>query len=394
MIYDFDNVPSRKGTYSLKYDFGWLMGHDDDEIPMWVADMDFPAAPGIVQAIKDYADKGFFGYSGAEEDYIKAAIGWFDRRHDVLYDKDWIWQTPGVVFAIYTAVRAFTKPGDAVAVMTPVYYPFYSAIEDSGRKVVSTQLVYHKGQKPAYTIDFDDFERTVMDNDAKMLVLCSPHNPVGRVWTADELHQLGVICKRHGVIVVADEIHCDLVMPGYKHVPTLNAMPEMAQQLIVCTAPSKSFNLAGMATSNIWIPNHDMLETFRAECGHVGSNGVNILGLIACMAAYTTGEEWLDQVVDYIAGNAAYMNHFLRDELPQLSMVPLEGTYLTWVDCSALGMNFQELDEFIAKKAKLWLDGGSMFGRGGEAFQRFNVACPRDTVQRAMHQLRDSVREL
>ncbi|MGI6216040.1 MAG: MalY/PatB family protein [Coriobacteriales bacterium] len=392
--YDFDNVPSREGTYSFKFDFAKEMGHDPDELPMWVADMDFPTAPCVVDAIKEYSSKGFFGYSDNKEDYTDVVIDWFSRRYGVKYEPEWLVKTPGVVFAIYNAIRAFTSPGDSILIQTPVYYPFSMAINDNGRTIIENELVYTPGASPEYTIDIDDFIRKIESNDVKMFILCSPHNPVGRTWTEEELSQMGEICFDHGVIVVADEIHCDLMRYGHKFLPFLKSCPEMRESSIICTAPSKTFNLAGLCTSNIWIPNEKLRNQFRENLAKVAANSTNILGIIACKAAYEGGEDWVDEVNAYIDGNVDYMRDFLAENLPQLHMVEPEGTYLIWVDFSALGMETEKLNDFIQHKAKLWLDSGSMFGGEGGQFQRFNLACPRSTVEKAMKQLKAAVDEL
>jgi len=391
MPFDFDNVPSRKGSYSLKFDFAERMGHAPDELPLWVADMDFPSPPGVVDALCSYAKHGFFGYSDAMDDYADAVTGWFARRHGASYEPDWLVKTPGVVFAINNAVCAFTEEGDAVLIQTPVYRPFFHAATLNGRKLVENELVYNPGSSPEYSIDFEDFERKIVDFDVKLFVLCSPHNPVGRVWTPDELSRMGSICTAHDVIVVADEIHCDLLLYGSRHTPFLNACPELASSTVVCTAPSKTFSLAGLQTSNIWIPDEGLRKRFSGQLASIGHFSTNLLGLIACKAAYETGGEWLDEVLAYIEGNVDYQRSFLERELPQLKLVEPQGTYLTWVDMSALGMTADELDSFIQHEAKLWLDGGSMFGDCGGQFQRFNLACPRATVEEAMRRLKNAL---
>jgi len=391
MRYDFDRVPSREGVYAIKHGNAEKMGHAPDELPMWVADMDFPSPPSVAEAICDYARRGFFGYSEAMDDYYDAATGWFARRHGVEYGRDWLVTTPGVVFAINNAVLAYTEPGDAVLIQTPVYYPFATVVSRNGRKLVTNELVYTPGGKPEYTIDLEDFERKIADNGVKLFVLCSPHNPVGRVWTRDEHAAMGEICLRHGVIVVSDEIHCDLIMPGHKHIPFLAACPDAAGSAVVCTAPSKTFSLAGLQTSNIWIPDERMRRRFRSQLACAAAGSANILGLIACKAAYETGEEWLDQVIAYIQGNVDLARGFLASELPQLHMVELQGTYLVWMDFSALGMETQELNDFIQHEAKLWLDAGSMFGGQGDQFQRLNFACSRSTVEEALARLKSAI---
>ena len=398
MKFDFDNPPAREGTLSLKFDFAAKMGHDPAELPMWVADMDFPVAPGIREALARYVDRGFFGYSDAMESYVDAAIAWFRERHGVEYRPEWLVKTPGVVFAISTAVAALTEPGDAVLIQTPVYYPFAMSVVSNGRKLVQNELVYDRAAalagRIAYSIDFADFEQLIVDNDVKLFILCSPHNPVGRVWTPAELAEMGRICREHGVKVVADEIHSDLILPGNRHTPFIIACPESAEDTVVCTAPSKTFSLAGLQCSNIWIPDEQLRARFQKQLGREGMHGVNILGIVACEAAYSTAGGWLDQAIRYIAGNVGYQRAFIDENLPELKLVEPQGTYLTWVDFSGLGMETAELDAFVQHEAKLWLDAGSMFGGRGGQFQRFNLACPRSTVEEAMRRLSDAIGKL
>ena len=391
MIYDFDNPSGREGVYSAKFDAGPLSGHFTDEIPMHVADMDFPTVPAVSEAISEYATKGYFGYTYVAREYAEAAVRWFHERHGVDYEVSWLVQTPGVVFALAQALRAFTEPGDAVMIQPPVYYPFAMGINMNGRKLVENELVYTPGAYPAYTIDFDDFEEKIVSEDVKMFLLCSPHNPVSRVWTPEELQRIGKICGEHGVIVAADEIHCDIVYGGNVHTPFLKACPDMADRAIVCTAPSKSFSLAGLQCSNIWVPNKEMRDIYKNEIMSGGISGANVLGSVACMTAYREGAEWLDQAISYIEENVEWMRAFLEENLPQVKMVRPQGTYLIWVDFSALGMSVEELDRFMLEKAKLRLDPGSLFGGDGGQFQRFNLACPRSTLEKAMGQLKAAV---
>lgn len=394
MIYDFDNPPSHEGIYSSKFNTSPITGHPDDVIPMHVADMDFPTVPAVSEALSEYASRGYLGYSYPIKEYREVAAKWFHDRHGVDYKESWLVQTPGVVFALAQAMRAFTKPGDAVMIQPPVYYPFAMGVQANGRKLVENELVYTPGVDPAYTIDFDDFESKIVSENVKMFLLCSPHNPVSRVWTVEELQRMGQICKEHGVLMAVDEIHCDIVYNGNVHTPFLKACPDMADSTIICTAPSKSFSLAGLQCSNIWIPNKEMRDAYEAELTAGGTMGANVLGTVACMTAYKEGAEWLDQAVAYIEANTRWMQGFLEENLPQAKMVKPEGTYLIWVDFSALGMTVEELDKFMQEKAKLWLDAGSMFGGDGGQFQRFNLACSRSTLEKAMGQLKSAIEAL
>ena len=388
MTYDFDKVIDRRGTDCEKFDFAVELGLPADVLPLWVADMDFQAPPEVLDAIRACADHGIFGYTGQKPDYFEAVIHWFETRFNWHTDPDWIVPTPGVVFALATAVRGLTAPGDAVLIQTPVYPPFIRGVQVNGRKLVDCPLVLNGGR---YEIDFDAFERAIVSNDVKMFILCSPHNPVGRVWTVEELRRMGAICKAHDVIVVSDEIHCDFTWPEHPHTPFILAVPEMAERAVVCTAPSKTFNLAGLQASNAFIPSEKLRAAFKAELVRTGWGGLNGVGQAACKAAYRYGAPWLDELKDYLRGNVDFMRDYLRDNLPMLKLIEPEGTYLAWVDFSALGMTPDQLHDLIANKAKLWLDDGKIFGDVGAQFQRFVLACPRATLAEAMERLKAGV---
>lgn len=388
MDYNFDTVVDRRGTDCEKFDFAQEHGLPADALPMWVADMDFPAPPEVLDALRGCVDHGIFGYSGVKADYAEAVTGWFSRRFGWQTRPEWIVRTPGVVFALAMAVRAFTEPGDPVLIQPPVYRPFFSVIRNNGRRVVENPLVLKDGR---YGIDFEGFERAIVDQRIRLFLLCSPHNPAGRVWTADELRALGEICDRHGVIVVSDEIHCDFTWPEHPHTPFILAAPEMAERSVVCTAPSKTFNLAGLQASNLFAPGAELREALKKEIAACGFGELNSMGLAACKAAYRTGDRWLDALKDYLRGNLAYMRDFLRRELPMLRLIEPEGTYLAWVDFSALGLAPAALNDLIAHRARLWLDDGTIFGAQGAGFQRFVLACPRATVEEAMRRLKGAI---
>jgi cystathionine beta-lyase len=388
--YDFDRVIDRHNTNSVKYDLAGQNGIPADALPLWVADMDFPAPDGVLEALHGRIDHGIFGYSTPMADYYQAVAGWFWRRFGWQAEKEWLVTTPGVVFALSTAVRALTKPGDSVLIQPPVYYPFARVVKKNDRRVVESPLVYENGR---YTIDFADFEQKIRDNSVKMFILCSPHNPVGRVWTVEELREIGKICQRHGVLVVSDEIHCDFAFPEHGHTMFLQANPDMAERTVLCTAPSKTFNLAGLQCSNIWIPSPALRTAFTQEMGRVSISELNTLALTACQAAYTTGEDWLNQCTAYLRENLAYVRQFLRSHLPEIALVEPEGTYFAWLDCSGLGLSEEALDDLILHKARLWLDAGHMFGVQGSQFQRVVLACPRSVLAQAMTQLERAVRE-
>lgn len=385
MGYDFDKVIQRRGTNSVKFDLAEERGYPADVLPMWVADMDFQAPPCVQEALNAAIAHGIFGYTALDARYVDAVTGWFRKHFDWDVRPEWLLQTPTVVFALSVAVAALTRPGDAVLVQPPVYYPFYRVTERNGRTLVESPLIYEDG---TYRIDYGDFERKVVENNVKMFILCSPHNPVCRVWTAEELERIGQICAKHNVIVVADEIHCDFTMPGHPHTPFVKACPAMKDRTVVCTAPSKSFNLAGLQLSNIIIPGQALRDAYEKELDRLFIDGPNRLGMIACTAVYTAGEEWLEECKAYMRGNLDYVRSFLKENLPKIRLVEPEGTYFAWLDCSGLGLTAQELDDIIIRKAKLWLDTGAMFGQSAALFQRVVLACPRSTVEEAMKRLK------
>ena len=394
--YNFDKITNRKGTNCLKYDFAVERGKPADVLPLWVADMDFPVSEEITKSLHAAVEHGIYGYTQPKEPYYNALVHWMEKNHNWKVKREWIQKTPGVVFALGAAVKAFTDPGDAVLIQNPVYYPFTNIIRDNDRRVIDNTLRYERRQpgetgRPEYGIDFEDFERKIVEENVRLFILCNPHNPVGRVWTKEELQQLGEICLRHKVIVVSDEIHNDFVYPGFEHTVFAAVDPRFADFTITCTAPSKTFNLAGLQISNIFIPNEELRAAFQKEIDRTGYDEPNALGTVACEAAYRAGEEWLDQLREYLLGNLNFLRSYLEENLPQIHLVEPEGTYLVWLDCSGLGISGAELDRFIVEKAGLWLDGGSMFGPSGADFQRVNIACPRATLTQALEQLKAAV---
>lgn len=386
--YDFDQIIDRRNTNSLKYDFAVERGLPADVLPLWVADMDFRAPEPVLDALRKTVDHGIFGYSDVKDGYYDAVSQWFLTRFGWQTRPEWLVKTPGVVFALAMAVRALTQPGDSVLIQPPVYYPFFNVIRSNDRKVVESRLVYKDG---AYAIDFADFERKAAKEHVKLFILCSPHNPIGRVWTVEELRRLGDICRKHGIYVVSDEIHCDFTLPGHPHHVFLDAVPELTERAIVCTAPSKTFNLAGLQASNIWIPGEEIRKRFVREMSRCGYSGLNRMGLIACQAAYEGGGDWLDGCRTYLRDNLDFLRAFLAERIPQVRLVEPEGTYFAWLDCSGLGLSQEALDEFIIRRAKLWLDAGHIFGGNGGQFQRVVLACPRATLRQALEQLAQAV---
>ena len=389
--YDFDRLTDRYGTNSLKYDFAVERGYPADVLPLWVADMDFPAPEPVLDALRRAVDHGIFGYSDVKEDYYGAAAAWFAQRFSWRPQPEWLVRTPGVVFAAAMAVRGLTEPGDGVLIQPPVYYPFYSVIRDNDRRIVENELIYRDGR---YTIDFEDFERKLVEEKVRLFLLCSPHNPVGRVWTLEELRRLGGLCQKHGVWVVSDEIHCDFTYPGHPHHIFPKAVPELADRTVVCTAPSKTFNLAGLQASNIWIPGEEARRRFVREINRCGYSQLNGLGLVACKAAYTEGAEWLEQCWAYLRGNLDFLREFLAARIPQIRLVEPEGTYFAWLDCSGLGLSREALNNLVIREARLWLDAGHIFGVSGSQFQRVVLACPRATLRQALERLEQAVARL
>ncbi|MBD5523554.1 MAG: pyridoxal phosphate-dependent aminotransferase [Lachnospiraceae bacterium] len=391
MKYNFDEIVDRRNTDCLKYDFAAERGMPEDVLPLWVADMDFRTAPGIIERAVADATLGIYGYTESRDDYFQAVAAWYRNYYDWNVEKKWLVKTPGIVFAIGIAIQALTEAGDAVMIQQPVYYPFSAVIRDNDRTLVNSELILRNGH---YEIDYDDFEEKIIQNHVKLFILCSPHNPVGRVWTAEELRRVGEICLRHGVKVVSDEIHSDFVYEGAKHHVFTTVDPAFEQISIICTAPSKTFNLAGLQVSNIFIPNVQIRKAFLKQMSAVGYSQVNMIGLHACQAAYETGREWLEELKVYLRDNLDFARDFLEKNLPQIKLIEPEGTYLIWLDCRELGLTEEKLEHLIVHEAKLWLDAGAIFGKAGEGFERINIACPRAVLKEALERLRGAVEKL
>lgn len=384
MQYDFDTPIDRTHTWSIKHDFKKENGKADDILPLWVADMDFRSPDSVVEALKKAVDHGIFGYSRADESYFDAVAAWYQKRHHLTLQPEWMTCTPGIVFALSIAVRAFTQEGDAVLIQPPVYHPFSRAILRNKRTLVENPLVLKDGH---YEMDLEELEQKVLDEHVKLMILCNPHNPVGRVWTREELTALADICLRHHVNVISDEIHGDFVWQGHEQTPYASISEEACLHSMMCTAPSKTFNLAGMATSNLFIPDPEMRRKFRSELLDVGQENMNRLGLFACRAAYEGGGEWLDQLIGYLAGNLALVRDFCKNRVPQIQLVEPEGTYLAWLDCRELGMTDDELMAFFSNEAKVWLDPGTHSGEQGSGFMRFNLGSSRSVIAQALDQI-------
>lgn len=384
MTYNFDEVFDRKGTNCLKYDFAVERGYPEGVLPFWVADMDFRTAPPVIEELERRVQHGIFGYTDPGADYRAAVWNWMKTQHDWTPAVGSLTITPGVVFALGMAVQSFTAPGDAVLIQQPVYYPFSSIILGNDRQLVNSPLVLKDGH---YEIDFVDFEQKITSKNVKLFLLCNPHNPAGRVYTRDELQKMATICLQHGVTIVADEIHNDFIRKGYEHTVLASLGNDIAQHVVTCTAPSKTFNLAGLQISNIFIENESMRQKFRATIDHAGYSQPNALGMFAAQAAYEKGLPWLEALRDYLEQNYQKTKAFLAQHLPKVTLIEPEGTYLLWLDFRAYGLSAKELDHLIVHEANLWLDSGHIFGKDGEGFERLNIACPWATLEQGLKQL-------
>lgn len=401
--YIFDEEINRKDTHSIKWEFLFPNGrpqygdHADPKygceriLPMWVADMDFQGPPEMIEALVRRAQHGIFGYSLAGDSYYEAVLGWMARRYGRSIPREWLVVTPGVVPAINMLIQGLVQPGEKVLVQRPVYYPFFAAIENNGAQVVSNSLVLTNGR---YQMDFDDLAAKAADPAVTMAILCSPHNPVGRVWNPEELNRFGQICRENNVLIISDEIHCDLIYAGHTFTSFASLNDDFAQNSIICTAPSKTFNIAGLKTSNLIIPQAEWRRKLAQVMTRHGLLGSNAFGLVATEAAYNHGEAWLTAVMAYIQENYRFMAEYITAYLPQLRITPPEGTYLVWVDCRALGLGPAARKELFMGQAKLFLDEGEMFGPEGEGFERFNIACPRTILTEALERMNKVVTQL
>jgi cystathionine beta-lyase len=402
MIYDFDTEIDRRGTHCNKWEFMPDADHmnsvqtdafmgEDRILPMWVADMDFSTPPAVVEALIGRARHGIFGYTGRTREFDEAVVGWMKRRHGWHIDPQWISNTPGVVSALFMSVRSFTDVGDGVLIQPPVYHPFYNAIERSQRRVVLNPLKHEDGR---YCMDFTDLEQKTRDPSVKLAFLCHPHNPVGRVWTKDELTRFGEICMKNNVLVISDEIHGDLIFPGIKYTAYATLGEDFAQNSVVCTAPSKTFNLAGLKTSNIIIKDEALRNSFERTLEKNAVYGLNPFGVAALIAAYRHCDEWLEQLMQYVADNLSFMEQFISRHLPSLKVIRPEGTYLVWLDCRGLGLSADELHQLFVDDARVLCDDGGLFGPEGAGFQRINIACPRSILREALNRLKNAVSAL
>lgn len=383
---NFDEVIIRTNTDSLKYDFAVRRGRPADVLPLWVADMDFKTSSLILDELQKRIEHGIFGYTEPSEEYFMVVADWLKNHHNLDVTRRWIVKTPGVVYALAMAVKAYTEENDTILIQQPVYYPFSEIIEDNNRKLVSSDLVL--GDDGKYRIDFADFEAKIIENNVKLFLLCSPHNPVGRVWTRNELAQIADICIKHNVIVISDEIHADFVYDGYVHTPLLNVDERIANLCVTCTSPGKTFNLAGLQISNIIIPDAKLRQAFKKQIAATGYSQLNTMGLIACEAAYRYGETWYNELMKYLQSNLDFVREYIKTELPQIKLIEPEGTYLVWLDFRNLGLSENELEQLIVHKAKLWLDSGAIFGDVGQGFERINIATSRSVLKEALDRIK------
>ncbi len=389
---NFDEQVNRVNTDSLKFDFAARRGMPENVLPLWVADMDFKTSSIVLDELSKRLEHGIFGYTDTKERYAEAVAGWLGENHGLEVKEEWIVKTPGIVFALAMAVKAYTDEGDAVLIQQPVYYPFTEVIRDNNRRVISNDLVQDIDGK--YHIDFEDFENKITAHKIKLFIFCSPHNPVGRVWTIDELKELARICIKHEVIVVSDEIHSDFTYEGYTHTPLINVDEELRDYCITATSPGKTFNLAGLQISNIIIQNPKLRRTLRKEIDAAGYSQLNTMGIIACEVAYRYGNEWYVELKKYLQKNLEYARKFIKTHIPEIKLVEPEGTYLIWLDFRPLGLCEKDLEDLIVNKAKLWLDSGAIFGKTGAGFQRINIATNRATLEEALKRIKSAINSI
>jgi len=389
-LYNFDETIERRGTNCIKFDKNEAIFGTEDVMPMWVADMDFRTPDFIIEAIKKRLEHEILGYTFRGDSYFDSIQNWMKKRHHWDVEKDWITFSPGVVAGLTMAIEALSQPGDKVIVQPPVYYPFFDSVKGTHRNLVENPFKTVNGR---LTFDFDDLKAKI-DEKTKLLLLCNPQNPGGMVWTREELTELSKICMENGIIIISDEIHSDLVFKGMKHLPLPTISEEIKQNTVVCMAPSKTFNTAGLTTSVIIIPNKRLKAKFERQLHTPHLHMGNIFGTIALEAAYTQGEEWLEQLLEYLEGNFHLIEDYISQKIPQLNVMQAEATYLAWIDFSALGLKDKELEDFVIKKAGLGLSAGKVFGTGGKGFMRMNFGCPRSYLEKALKKMETAIKEL
>jgi len=380
MKYNFDEVLSRCGSDSIKWDeapFG-------EVLPMWIADMDFKSAPAILNALQKRVDHGIFGYTEIPDAFYDAIISWWKRRYDFNLDKEWLIPVSGVIPALSAAIQSLSKKGDHVLVQSPVYNHFYSSIENNGRIAVDNNLLYHNGK---YSIDFEDLAQKAADPKAKILIISNPHNPVGRVWTKEELQHVGNICLEHNVVIISDEIHADLVFEGHIHIPFASLGEKYSLNSVTLSSPTKSFNFAGLQVGYFFTQNEQFRKAIQSSFKLMGVELLNLFGITALIAAYEESEQWLDALKEYLHENYLFLTQFINSNLPQIKVTPLEATYLVWLDCTALGKTADELSHQLLEEQKLWINSGTMYGAAGEGFLRINIATPKVLLQTGLEKL-------
>ena len=385
--YDFDEIIPRENTHAVKYDLRKAVFGAGDVTPLWVADMDFKTPDFIVEAIKERVAHEIYGYTVVPASFYEAVQSWMDRRHGWAIDREWVVCCPGVVPSLVLAVLAFSRPGDAVIVQPPVYYPFFSVIEQNERTVLNNPLILRGGR---LSMDYDHLA-ACLDRNAAMMFLCSPHNPGGTVWDRRELERLTALCADKGVPIVSDEIHGDLVFPGHKHIPAASVSGQAAQNTVTLLSPTKTFNTAGLTLSAAIIPNRDLRRRFRQVMENMHLTVVNVLSLVACEAAYRHGENWLTQLLAYLENNLHFTEAFFRQRIPQIKVIRPEGTYLVWLDCRGLGLDPDRLNAWMVEHAKVGLNDGRRFGTGGEHYLRLNIACPLSILKEALERMAAAV---
>jgi cystathionine beta-lyase len=389
-MWNFDKAINREGTNCIKYDLREETFGVSDVIPMWVADMDFNTPDFIVESLHKRLDHEIYGYTFRPPEYFKSIIDWTKLRHNWSLEKEWISFSPGIVPALNFCTLAFTQAGDNIIVQPPVYFPFFSAAESHGRNLIYNKLTETGGK---WNIDFDSLAASI-DSRTKMIIISNPHNPVGRVWIPEELNSLADICLRNNILMVSDEIHCDLVLPGYTHTPLASLSDKIAENTITLIAPSKTFNLAGLSTSSVIISNPVLRKSFTRIIDNLHIGGGNIFGTVASAAAYTHGHKWLEAMLDYVDHNIEFVKDYCREMIPEIIPVPPEATYMIWLDCRSFGMTGKELQNFFVKKAGVGMNEGSTFGPGGEGFMRMNLGTNHQTVMKAMEQIEKAVSTL
>jgi cystathionine beta-lyase len=387
MHYNFDEIVIRENTASIKYDLREKIFNNGNVIPLWVADMDFKTPDFILEAIHKRLEHEILGYSFIPPSFYESIVKWNRCRHSWEINREWISFSPGVVPALSLLVMAFTEPGDSIIIQPPVYFPFFSVVKRHGRKLVTNPLRYEQGK---YSMDFDDLEARI-DRQTRMFILCNPHNPTGNVWSPEVLQRLGELCLKNNILLVSDEIHSDLVYPGFKHTPTASISNDISRITITCMSPSKTFNLAGLSTAYLVIPDSRLRKRYERILHDVHVEAGNIFGFTAAEAAYNNGALWLGQLMEYLKGNLRLLEEFMEKHLPVIRVIPAEATYLVWLDCSQMGMTPAELQSFMIHRAGVGLNDGPQFGREGEGFQRINIACPRPKLYEALIKMQTAV---